>query len=477
MAHADHLNCRRRRATLLPRAVVLLFMTACANPLLAEPMALVVDAGRPFRVALDHQLSVKRVGQPVNGYVVESVYAYDRIVIPAGTAVRGHIARLVKEAPAARARSYAGGDFSPPREVVLQFDSLLFDDGREMPINTVVTGGFPDVQRSTAKGAAQTPPADADQQGPDEHGVVARTGDRVRRGATDAMASAKQHATDTFAAIKQPGRMSRLKDAVVARLPWHPQYLAKGQVYDVALVTPLRFGPVDATPRAAAGVAPQPDSILSARLETTLDSAKTPRGTGFEALLTEPVFSSDHELVLPEGTTLTGEVTQAEHAKRFHRNGRLRFLFETVHVPGEASMAAPAALYSVQASASDHVAVDEEGGTTLTNSKTRFVAPALGLLMLQASVTHYGRRSPDPDGDGHIRTAGAGAGGTVGGFLGFGLLGVAISHLSRPAGLAFSIFGIGRGVYRGIFGKGRDVSFPADTPIQVRLAPAPAPHP
>ena len=106
-----------------------------------------------------------------------------------------------------------------------------------------------------------------------------------------------------LALIKQPDKMSRLKDAVVARLPYHPQYLIQGLTYDGELTAPLSFGAVTPPPLAPVGTLPAPDSILTARLATTLDSSNTPRGTPLEAVLTEPVFSSDHQLILPEGTT------------------------------------------------------------------------------------------------------------------------------------------------------------------------------
>jgi hypothetical protein len=427
-------------------------------------------------VALDHKIKVKRVGQPVTGTIVEPVYAYDRIVIPAGTKVRGQIAQLVGASGGTRARAYLGGDFSPPRQVVLQFDTLLLDNDHETPIETVVTGGIPNVKRQVAGGATKTPRTKED--GAANGGLVSRTGEAIKQGASDAIGSAKQQASDALAAIKQPGKLTRLKDAVVARLPFHPQYLAQGLVYDAALVSSVSFGSVVPTPRAPAGTAPAPDSILTARLATTLDSSTTPRGTPLDAVLTEPVFSADHQLILPEGTTLSGEVTLATQARRFHRNGQLRFLFETVQAPEQTSMPQLAALYSVQASGDDHVAVDDEGGTTLTNPKTRFIAPALGLLALRASIREDGHRFADPDGDGTTHTAGSGIGSRgLGGFLGFGLLGAAVGQISRPIGIGLSVVGAVRTLYTHIFGKGREVSFPADTPIQVRLAPGPAPTP
>jgi len=63
---------------------------------------------------------------------------------------------------------------------------------------------------------------------------------------------------------------------------------------------------------------------------------------------------------------------------------------------------------------------------------------------------------------------------SVGSFFGWGLAGTAIGLVSRPAGVALSVVGACRTVYSAVFGTGRDVTFPAETPIQVLLAPGPA---
>jgi hypothetical protein len=287
----------------------------------------------------------------------------------------------------------------------------------------------------------------------------------------------KQKTSDALASIKslrEPGQKGRLKDALVQQLPYHPQYLAKGTVYDAELSSPISFGRAVPSVAAPAGTAPAPDSILTARLATTLDSSTTPRGTPFEAVLTETVFSADHQVVLPEGTKLTGEVTLATPARRFHRNGQLRFLFERVQVPNQAPAPLMGALHSIDASNDDHVAVDDEGGTTLENSRTRFIVPALSLLSLRASIDRDGHRFADPDGDGSIKTGGSGVGSrATGGFIGMGLIGAAVSQITRPVGIAMGVYGAVRTIYTNVLGKGREVTFPADTPIQVRLAPGP----
>ena len=439
---------------------------------------LVVDAGRPLRVALDARFQLKSVGQIVTGTVTEPVYAYDRIVIEAGTKVRGHVLEIDSGSRFDRARAYLGGNFSPAKHAVLQFDTLLLDDGHAMPIDTVVTGGIPNVTRKVAGDSTFTGKAPAASNDEANAALASRARREIRQRTTDALAAAKQKVHDSLASIKslgEPGRMNRLKDTAVQQLPYHPQYLAKGTVYDVELLAPLSFGRVVPALAAPAGTAPAVDSILTARLATTLDSSKTPRGASFEAVITQTVFSADHQVILPEGTTLTGVVTRSTPARRFHRNGQLRFLFETVQVPHQPSAPLLGALHAIDASVDDHVVVDDEGGATLENSKTRFIAPALSLMALHASMEHDGHSFADPDGDGTMKNAGSGAGARgAGGFIGMGLIGAAVSQISRPVGIAMGAYGAARTMYANVLGKGREVTFTANTPIQVRLAPGPS---
>lgn len=162
-------------------------------------------------------------------------------------------------------------------------------------------------------------------------------------------------------------------------------------------------------------------------------------------------------------------------ARRFHRNGRLRFLFESVQVPNQPPAPLLGAPHAIDASGDDRVAVDDEGGATLENSKTRFIAPTLSLMSLHGSLEGDGHRFADPGGDGSIKTAGSGAGSRgLGGLIGMGLIGAAVSGIARPVGIALGVYGAARTMYTNVLGKGREVTFAADTPIQVRLAPGPS---
>ena len=55
-----------------------------------------------------------------------------------------------------------------------------------------------------------------------------------------------------------------------------------------------------------------------------------------------------------------------------------------------------------------------------------------------------------------------------------GFLGAAVSQITRPVRIAMGAYGAVRTMYKNVLGKGHEVTFAADTPIQVRLAPGPS---
>lgn len=419
---------------------------------------LVAPAGTPLRVALDHTVALKHVGQVVTGTVVEPLYAYDRLVLPVGTPVTGHVTELERPSRLTRLRAWSGGDFSPKRRAVLQFDSVT-RDGEAVPLQALGRHAASNVRRFVAAGAGAEA-ADP----PKTDGTAGRAGQEIKHKANESVAAAKQQVSATIAAIRNPGRMERLKSALINQLPYHRQYLSKGTVYDAELQAPLGFGRVEPVPSAPSGTLPAPSSLLRVRLATTLDSATSPRGSRFDAVVTDPVFSTDHRLILPEGTRLSGEVTVAKRAKWFRRNGQLRFLFESVQTP-ERETTLLASLHSVDTSADDHIAVDEEGGARATNPKTRFIAPGLAALALAGAGDGHEHRLHGSDGNPNSQS--------LGGFLGFSLIGAAVARLSQPLGLTFALVGVARTAYSSVVAKGRDVRFPADTPVEIQLAPGP----
>ena len=191
-----------------------------------ELVELVVEAGRPLRVALDERVNVKRVGQPVEGTLIDPLYSYDRAVVPAGTKVRGHVTALEPFTKKETVESFAAGQFGPRNRVVVGFDALELDEGRVVPIHTAVN-------RSAERLTISAAPDEAPERGGDHD----RTGivDQGREAVAQARRDALRKAHAALDAIKQPAKMDRAKAAIVSRLPYRPQYLMKGSVYDAQL--------------------------------------------------------------------------------------------------------------------------------------------------------------------------------------------------------------------------------------------------
>ena len=408
-----------------------------------EPaIQLVVTAGRSLRIALDGTVKVKKPGQRVAGTLIEAVYAYDRIVLPPGTRAIGHVARIESLPRSAHVRAILSGDFTPPRRIELQFDAVILRDGRQMEIAALASEGAED--------------------------VVLRVADEPTRGpVTKAREEIVREGKQKVAVVTAPGKADRLKVALVRALPYHPHLLAKGTVYTARLTSPIDFGSATPTPRAPAEAQPAPESILRAHIVTPIGSAVSAPGASLEARLAQPIFDAAGGLILPEGTKLTGQVTLAKPAGRFHRHGQLRMLFERVQAPDSSPEPLLAALHAVESAKGDRVSIDEEGGTTSTSSKVRFAAPALAALAL-VGATH-GTLDYDTDGMGPEMQYGGAVSGTVGGFFGFGLLGIGVNTLGRYVTVTTTAYGLARTVYVTVFGKGREISFPSGTSIQVQL--------
>jgi len=94
---------------------------------------LVVPEGAPLRVILTGKVRFKR-GEPVHARLVEPVYAFDREVLPENTEVIGHVTGFKSASRWVRVTSMAGGNFTPPREPQLTFDTLVLKDGKSIPI-------------------------------------------------------------------------------------------------------------------------------------------------------------------------------------------------------------------------------------------------------------------------------------------------------------------------------------------------------
>jgi hypothetical protein len=435
---------------------------------------LLVPSGAPLRLYLTRRVS-KRVGAPVEAKLMEPIFAFDRQVVPAGTIAMGKVSKTQGAGKWQRMAAILNGDFTPIRRAQVEFTTLKLPDGRELATHTVQTMGLNSIyiepsakKKKNQKAGPQNP-----------NGGILGT---AKQTAKDRIHSAINARTNGFADIvRSPNKKERLIDFLWSKTPYHPQYWRRGTRFDAPLRDQLDFGSasVKLADFGALGTQPAPDSVAHVRLLTTLNSASTKNGEMVEALVTAPLFSSEHKLVLPEGTRLTGEVVLAKRARHFHRAGQLRFNFQKVELPQEAVRLRPAdsppapmrtqaTLAAAEATGKAPIQVDSEGGVQAKESKTRFIAPAISVLV--ASQASYEGRHPDRDEPGVYVGGGAHVSGrTLGGGLGFGMLGAAIAQTSPYVGMAFGYYGLAWSAYSSVIGRGAEVEFEKNAMMDVNF--------
>src|SRR5467141_13661 len=351
--------------------------------------------GTPLRIALDQRTRVDHPGEMVHGKVVETVYAFDQPVIPSGSIVSGRIISISPVSGVKRTLAYANGNFSPFHKYEVTFEALTLPDGRQFPIQTTVSSETAEVVHLVSN------PDKAKQKS-----AAGRAADNAKQETKGKIQEARNQVNETWQKMTAPGRMHRFEQFLLSQSPYRRQYLEPGTRFVADLDAPLDFGETTRTggQLAAVGGAPVPDSTLKARLVAEVSSATATRDTTVTAILTEPMYSPAHQLLLPANSRLIGRVLQAKPAHKMHHNGELRVIFERIETSEEAvqalsqmqaqpehlqagSQAMVANLEGLEVARSAHMKLDEEGGARTTDSKTRYLSTGLAVL-LAAAASH-----------------------------------------------------------------------------------------
>ncbi len=404
---------------------------------------------------------------------MEPIFAFDREAIPAGTVVWGKVSRTQNVDKWQRVRAILSGDFTPLRRAQVEFTTLKLPDGRELSAQTVDSTGLNSIYIEPQKNKKKAQNAQPQKQ---KGGILGT----AKQTAKDRINSRISAYSDI---VRGPNKKEKLIDLLWSKAPYHPQYWRRGTRFDAPLREPLALGvaSIKAEELGALGTQPPQDSLAHVRLISALSSASAKQGESVEAVVTNPVFSPEHKLVLPEGTRLTGEVVLVKRAKSFHRAGQLRFELQKIDLPEQAANLEPnapatapatmktqAILEAAEAGASP-IKVDSEGGVKAAESKTRFIAPAIALAV--ASHASYDGRHADPDEPSGYAGGGPNVSGrTLGGGLGLGLLGAAISQASPYVGMAFGYYGLGWSVYSNVIGRGAEVEFDKNVMMDIKFS-------
>lgn len=415
---------------------------------------LTVPVGTPIKIALDEEVKIKKVGQPIHGKVMEPVYVFDKVVVPKGTEALGTISQIEPVSKTTRTLAALDANFSPPHGVHVAFNELVLSDGRHVPIETIVSPASTTVLQFVSASARTTAEKESEHKNP------------VSRNVAAARDQAKHDWDSAMQQVHQPGKMHKLKRLAEAELPYHPQYLNPGTGFDADLKQPLDFGTEKVKPETLAGIAAVPPTggIVHARLTTPLTSATAKKGDPVEALLTEPLTVSD-KLLLPVGTRITGSVMEVHAAGHFKHNGQLRILFHEVELPNGLEQKIESSLEGVEVERGEHLALDSEGGAQVTSPRSRYFVTAVQVALATSAINDRDAGKvggPDSGGTGTAALNGA---------SGFRLVGAVVTAAARSRIITsgFGAYGAGMAIYSHFLARGNDVVYPKDMSMVIGL--------
>jgi hypothetical protein len=362
-----------------------------------------------------------KAGAPVSAVLTEPLYAGETLLFPQGTVVRGHITSVDSLPFSKRTRRLLKGDLTPPKTASVTFDQLILANGTIIPIRTDSVIGVEGIRKAIYAPNATRP------------GVG-----KVLSGATRP--------------LTEPKKLQRLSRAAVRALPYHPEYLDRGTVFDTTLLAELRTSipvqPTDAERGTGTG-------LLHVRLLTPLDSSSDSVNTPVRAVVFRPYYRADGTLLFPAGATLDGIVDSASPSGRWMKHGALRFEFHSVSAPGRETAPLNASVAGVEAMHAHTLSVDEEGGITAKNSR-------VGQALAVTSLIGPGISSADPSVN---KTAFARAGQG----LSAGLIGGGAAQASASTATGFAFFGAAIKIYDSFLAHGADIDLPKNTPVLLRI--------
>jgi hypothetical protein len=399
-------------------------------------IAVTVPNGTPLQIALDKEVRVRKVGEPITGRVMQPVYVFDRLVIPVGTAATGRISAIDPVPGRTRTLSALNADFTPSHKLAVVFDKLILPDGRHIDLDATVVPGSGQVIRLVTA---------------DEHKKNV-----VKDAAAQKMDQARAQWNNAMKQVESPGRVHLVMRYAFAQLPVHPQYIDAGTLYSAEVSQPLDFGSesISSNTLSAIGTQPPPGSLVHAVLLTPLNSATTAKSADVEAELSQPLVDQER-LILPDATRLRAAVLQVRPARHLHHNGQMRIAFREVVLPDGAVQTVDTRLQGVQSDSTDNAQLDSEGGAKSTSSKTRYLSTgaSVGLALIGSGGRNdVGDASP-----------------IAGGATGFKLIGliVGVAFRSHTYGILMSAYGGSRSIYKNFLGRGRDITFPKDTVMEI----------
>lgn len=413
-----------KKQTLFAMAVC---VAGVADTATAQTNTITIPAGSDLRVVINKGGRIKKVGQPVDASVVAPLYVGETIAIPAGAVVTGHIASIAKSAKSARVSRLLNGDFTPPRYAEVTLDTVVLQDGTRQALQTETSAGVAGVHLVHYLPKDQKP-------------------------------GFRAQISGALEPLHAPHKLQRLGEAAWNTLPYHPNFIDQGTVFDAMLDQPVTLpAPKESVQEIVQRELFDPTGKLYLRLTSSVTSAVAAGGSPITATVTRPYYSNlQHTLLYPVGSQLTGTVTTAKAARWLHRNGDLRFQFDSIQIPGQTAKPLNATLDGLEAPHAQDLSVDSEGRLRANTSRleqgialTSVISPSTGLADRSLEKTAFER-----GGEGQS---------------GFGFLGSGAAQASVNTAIGFGYYGAAKAIYAAFIAKGSDVALSANTPLVLRM--------
>ena len=299
------------------------------------------------------------------------------------------------------------------------FDRLVLADGNSLPIHTDTTVGLSGLKTTKYLPKSQRPGV---------RGMV----------------------KDAAEPLRAPNKLQRLRESALRSLPYHPEYLDQGTIFNAVLLDPIT-APLPVESRADVDLA-SGENYLRVRLLTPLKSQMIARGEPIKAVVSRPYYNADHVLLYPAGTRLEGTVRKAKSAGWMKRNGALLFSFHSVLTPDGTASSLNATVTVVEAAGYQALAIGQEGDIKATTSILTQLRAPLSLIGPSTALTDSTAWSRAGNGD-----------------KGFGLLGAGAAQVSAVTAVGFGYYGAAMQIYKAFIAKGSNVELPSNTPILLRM--------
>jgi hypothetical protein len=400
-----------------------------------------LPAGTALQVEIDRHYPMK-AGEAIEARLAYPLYASGKLVVPAGSLVRGSVVSLQPDGKA-RLHARLRGDFTPFHNAEVRFNELQLPGGALSLQSNDANTGAPSI-RLVAPGASP------------HQSMLARQ-----------WARAKSNAHDRLTFFTAPGLGDRALQVLYHQLPYHPERIEAhtAWTFELNAAVPLPDQQLASTPPPASSPGGPEIWSVHALLTAQVTSATAKPGDPVQALVTEPVFDRGGDLVVPQGSTLIGRVTTAKSARSLGRDGKLRFTFQQIQFPAADAQSGQkrdveGALGGATTQGPQSLSMDAEGTVTPKNKASAIIPLLLTLLA---------GRALDSDGDFTVQAGVASNG--------FGLIGrvVGIAAGSREIAAGIGYYAAALSTYENFLSPGHDVNFPRNTHIDIETTPLRAP--